>query len=79
MAAIMGGAQATDKRLALRTAVLPNYDRSGEKGTTMELTTTTWVSVDGVPTLSSELDIPSVPPAGFEPATHGLGNRCSIP
>ncbi len=21
----------------------------------------------------------SVPPAGFEPATHGLGNRCSIP
>ena len=20
-----------------------------------------------------------VPPAGFEPATHGLGNRCSIP
>ena len=19
------------------------------------------------------------PPAGFEPATHGLGNRCSIP
>ena len=21
----------------------------------------------------------AVPPAGFEPATHGLGNRCSIP
>ena len=20
-----------------------------------------------------------VPPAGFEPATHGLGNRCSLP
>ena len=24
-------------------------------------------------------DITLVPPAGFEPATHGLGNRCSIP
>ena len=24
-------------------------------------------------------ELASVPPAGFEPATHGLGNRCSIP
>jgi hypothetical protein len=24
-------------------------------------------------------DIAIVPPAGFEPATHGLGNRCSFP
>src|SRR3954447_9317751 len=24
-------------------------------------------------------DITSVPPAGIEPATHGLGNRCSSP
>src|SRR5262249_3322766 len=29
--------------------------------------------------ISSSDPIFEVPPAGFEPATHGLGNRCSIP
>lgn len=32
-----------------------------------------------VPTGQNSSLVRWVPPAGFEPATHGLGNRCSIP
>ena len=31
------------------------------------------------PSVAGLKDTSLVPPAGFEPATHGLGNRCSIP
>jgi hypothetical protein len=61
---------------APRTRRRPYPPTGASKGATRATTAGT---TNAGPAHSDVLRHHRVPPAGFEPATHGLGNRCSIP